>query len=120
LLPKLVRALNEDVERHSKPVLGELEKRRVRRIAFPSDELADLLLADAGPSCDLDPIVLFLAPSARRAETIRAVVKDALASLAVGVWSAASTGSVLDVIPGATVRRRVPEEPAINMYGEHP
>jgi hypothetical protein len=49
---------------------------------------------------DLDPTVLFLAPSARRAETIRAVVKDALAPLAVGVWSAASTGSVLDVIGG--------------------
>ena len=51
LLPKRVRALNEDVERHSKPVLGELEKRRVGRIALPSDELADLLLADAGPPC---------------------------------------------------------------------
>lgn len=69
---------------------------------------------------DLDPIVLFLAPSARRAETIRAVVKDAPAPLAVGVWSAASTGSVLDVIPDAMARRRAPEEPAVSVYGEHP
>jgi hypothetical protein len=69
---------------------------------------------------ELDPIVLVLAPSARRAETIRAVVKDALAPLAVGVWSAASTGSVLDVLAAATLRRRAPEEPAISMYGERP
>lgn len=59
---------------------------------------------------DLDPIVLFLAPSARRAETIRVVIKDVAAPLAVGVWSQASTESALDVLTTAATRRRAQDE----------
>jgi Replication-relaxation len=53
---------------------------------------------------DLDPIVLFLAPTARRAETIRTVLKDVAAPLAVEVWSEASAESTLDVLTTASTR----------------
>jgi hypothetical protein len=59
---------------------------------------------------DLDPTVLFLAPSARRAETIRAVLKEVVAPVAVSVWSDASTESALDILTTASARHRAPEE----------
>jgi Replication-relaxation len=59
---------------------------------------------------DLDPIVLFLVPSARRAETIRAALRDIDAPLAVEVWSEASTESALDVLTAAATRRRAQDE----------
>ena len=59
---------------------------------------------------DLNPTVLFLAPSARRAETIRAVLKEVVAPVAVGVWSAASTWSwALDISTTASARHRALE-----------
>jgi Replication-relaxation len=59
---------------------------------------------------DLDPIVLFLVPSARRAETIRAALRDVDAPLAVEVWSEASAESALDVLTAAAPRRRTRDE----------
>jgi hypothetical protein len=53
----------------------------------------------------LDPTILFLVPSARRAETIRTVLKDIPAPLAVEVWSEASAESALDVLTTAALRR---------------
>lgn len=58
----------------------------------------------------LDPIIVFLVPSVRRAETIRAALKDVPAPLAVEVWSAGSAESALDVLTTAATLRRAHDE----------
>jgi hypothetical protein len=69
---------------------------------------------------DLDPIVLFLVPSARRAETIRAVLKDVAAPLAVGVWSQASAESALGVLTTAATVHRAHDQHSPNGCRERP
>lgn len=49
----------------------------------------------------LDPLVLLLVPSARRAQTARAAVSASPAPIVVGVWTRRSAGSALAALAGA-------------------
>jgi hypothetical protein len=51
---------------------------------------------------DLDPLVLVLVPSARRAQTAATAAADASVPIAVAVWSKDSTSSVLNTVVEAT------------------
>lgn len=53
---------------------------------------------------DLDPLVLILVPSAKRAQTARAAVAHTDAPVVVSIWSQRSSRSVLDVLTGAHVQ----------------
>jgi len=55
---------------------------------------------------NLDPVVLLLVPSARRAETVRAALAYSAAPIAVAVWSKDSTSSVLAIVINASATLR--------------
>jgi hypothetical protein len=63
---------------------------------------------------DLDPLVLFLVPSARRAQTAGVALAYSAAPIAVAVWNKDSTSSVLAIVVNARERlRRSQQAPAL-------